>query len=357
MPTLTITAVTHNSVSLSFAGEAADGTNEIQIGIFKDFEFCVAPVITGLARGSTPLIWKLNQATSYYIRVRSRRASGVAEPWSIVYPFRTPVNAAQVTTPAAVMVQPSVVVTPVPITTIASGTSVAGYAVDNLLIDAPVAWRSIHNSSHQFTLRMAPEPIDTIALLQSNIPEDATVTFAAGTTTAYSGYTSGALPFRASANVPGRPGYHGLFRLPAAQSFEHWRVTIAANCPGSLLHLEHAVFGKNRVTKNMAADKNEVGVDLGSLERLRSGNPNRIRGARMRRVDFDLAALTEAQYETQYGDLHWRVGGTDPVLIVPNSKSGAFLHDRILYGAITAGRAVNSYSPYFTRNFAIDSLI
>src|SRR3546814_11086055 len=84
----------------------------ILIGIFKYFEFCVCPVITGIARGSTPTIQKLNQATSYYIRVRSRRASGVAEPWSIVYPFRTPVNAAQVTTPAAVMVPPSIVVTP-----------------------------------------------------------------------------------------------------------------------------------------------------------------------------------------------------------------------------------------------------
>src|SRR3546814_1375501 len=100
------------------------------------------------------------QATSYYIRVRSRRASGVAEPWSIVYPFRTPVNAAQVTTPAAVMVQPSIVVTPVPITSITSATSVAGFAVDNLLIDAPVAWRSTHATTHTFTARMAPEPID-----------------------------------------------------------------------------------------------------------------------------------------------------------------------------------------------------
>src|SRR3546814_5375042 len=79
------------------------------------------------------------------------------------------------------------------------------------------------------------------------------------------------------------PGYHGLFRLPAAVSKEYWRVDITATLPGNLLHLEHAVFGKNRVTKNMAADKNEVGVDLGSLERLRSGNPNRIRGYRMRR--------------------------------------------------------------------------
>src|SRR3546814_15822812 len=75
----------------------------------------------------------------------------------------------------------------------------------------------------------------------------------------------------ASANVPGRPGYHGLFRLPAAVSKEYWRVDITATLPGNLLPLEHAVFGKNRVTKNMAADKNEVGVDLGSLERLRRG--------------------------------------------------------------------------------------
>src|SRR3546814_5716864 len=73
------------------------------------------------------------------------------------------------------MVQPSIVVTPVPITSITSATSVAGFAVDNLLIDAPVAWRSTHATTHTFTARMAPEPIDTIALLQSNIPEDATV--------------------------------------------------------------------------------------------------------------------------------------------------------------------------------------
>src|SRR3546814_10334097 len=92
----------------------------------------------------------------------------------------------------------------------------------------------------------------------------------------------------ASANVPGRPGYHGLFRLPAAVSKEYWRVDITATLPGNLLHLEHAVFGKNRVTKTMAADKNEVGVDLGSHERLHSGNPNRIRGYWMRRVAFDL---------------------------------------------------------------------
>src|SRR3546814_17065308 len=95
-------------------------------------------------------------------------------------------------------------------------------------------------------------------------------------------------------------------RLRGDVSKEKWSVEITATHTGNLLHLEHAVFGKNRVTKNMADDKNEVGVDLGSLERLRSGNPNRIRGYRMRRVDFALAALTEATYEKQYGILEQR---------------------------------------------------
>src|SRR3546814_17730774 len=97
---------------------------------------------------------------------------------------------------------------------------------------------------------MAPEPIDTIALLQSNIPGDATVLIRVGTTSATADANYGPYPFRASANVPGRPGYHGLFRLPAAVSKEYWRVDITATLPGNLLQLEHAVFGKNRVTKN-----------------------------------------------------------------------------------------------------------
>src|SRR3546814_13124889 len=83
---------------------------------------------------------------------------------------------------------------------------------------------------------MAPEPIDTIALLQSNIPEDATVLIRVGTTSATADANYGPYPFRASATVPGRPGYHGLFRLPAAVSKEYWRVDIKATPPGHHQH-------------------------------------------------------------------------------------------------------------------------
>src|SRR3546814_16308820 len=136
------------------------------------------------------------------------------------------------------MVQPSIVVTPVPITSITSATSVAGFAVDNLLIDAPVAWRSTHATTHTFTARMAPEPPDTNALLQSNIPEDAPVLIRVGPPSATADANYGPYPFRAPANVPGWPGYHGIFRLPAARSKDDWRVDIHAYTPGNPLHPE-----------------------------------------------------------------------------------------------------------------------
>src|SRR3546814_15703140 len=123
---------------------------------------------------SSDLIQKLNQATSYYIRVRSRRASGVAEPWSIVYPFRTPVNAAQVTTPAAVMVQTSIFITPVPTTSITSAPSVAGFAVDTFIIDAPTAWRTTHAKTHTSTSRTPPDPNHPPSAPPINIPQHST---------------------------------------------------------------------------------------------------------------------------------------------------------------------------------------
>src|SRR3546814_21052293 len=100
-------------------------------------------------------------------------------------------------------------------------------------------------TTHTFTARMAPEPIDTIALLQSNIPEDATVLIRVGTTSATADANYGPYPFRASANVPGRQGYHGLFRLPAAVSKEYWRVGIHAPLTGQPLHLKDTDFGEN----------------------------------------------------------------------------------------------------------------
>ena len=75
----------------------------------------------------------------------------------------------------------------------------------------------------------------------------------------------------------------------------------------------------------------------------------------MRRVEFDISMMTEAQYELAYGDLHRFEN--EAVLVVPNSKTGAFLHDRILFGDLRGSRTVNPFTPRYTRSFTIESLI
>ena len=220
-------------------------------------------------------------------------------------------------------------------------------------------WRSTPAANvASFLARMAKQPVNTIALLMSNAPEATTVQVKAGNTTATTDYTATTVAFRASANLAARPGYHALIQLPSAQSYPYWRVNI--NLPAGFtgpFHLEHAVFGLNRTTKNHSIDKSESPLDLGSYERGRSGIPQRQQGLRGRRVEFEISMLNQTQFETNYGDLPRRVGATSPVLVVPNAKSGAWLHDRILYGVLVSGKATNPASPVFTRSFTIDSIL
>ena len=137
----------------------------------------------------------------------------------------------------------------------------------------------------------------------------------------------------------------------------YWRIEITANSLfGRILHIEHAVFGWNRATKNHSVDKSETPYDNGTLQRLRSGVPDRTRGLRGRRADFDISMISEQQDQLIYQDLAYEVGTTDPVLVIPNSKAGAFLHDRILFGTINM-KIANPVSPRYTRSFSIESIL
>lgn len=355
-----INAVTPTTVTLALTGLEADGTIDVQFSINPDFEYCVCPILLQVPRATPAQFDSLNQSTTYFVRARSRRASGTLSAWSDIATFRTPESAPQDTAPAAVMIEPALIVVPNHVLEFSCPTAMSGSPASNLGKDSPVPLRAMMAANTcTINARMGPDPVDTIALLMTNLPEAATVQFMAGPTSAVASYTSPVFPFRASPNVPGRPGYHGLFRLPEAVSFPFWRaiITVAAPLPHNVLHVEHMIFGRNRTTRNHSTDKSESGLDLGSVDRSRSGVPNRVTGYKMRRVEFELSGLTEAQYETQFGDFVWRVGGTTPILVAPNSKAGAFLHDRLLYGVVTAGRVVNPASPRYTRSFTIDSLI
>ncbi len=353
---LTVTSATATAIYFTLSNLAVDGVVEMQVSTRPDFKLNVCPIFT-LPLGPEQAIAKVNQNADYYLRARSRRASGALEDWSPVAGARTGESAPRDLAPGQVLIEPALVVVPSPVLEWSAVSEIAGFPAANLGRDSPVAWRSSNGDSHTLYARLAPTPIDTVALLMSNAPEDATVVVAAGNAKGATSWSSGFLPFRASANLPGRPGYHALIRLPDPQAYPWWQIGIGANCPGAVFHLEHAVFGLARVSKNHANDRTETPVDLGVLERARSGVPQRTIGYRMRRADFEIAMMTQAQYESLYGDLGRLVGATEPALVVPNSRPGSFLHDRILYGAITGGRASNPSSPVFSRSFTIDSLV
>lgn len=365
MPQIGLTApsTTTTTVTLAFTAMASDGTIDVQIGVRPDFQNCVAPIFQ-VPRATPVTLNGLNQDTPYYVRARSRRASGALEDWSVTEVFRTALASSPDLSVPQVMIMPAMLVVPNPVMDWTADSSVAGFPADNMGFDAPVGWQSAGQTIgtdriFSFLVRMAPAPVDTIALLMSNLPEAARVQLKAGNTTTTIEYTSATFPFRASNNLGARPGYHGLIQLPAAQTFPYWRVTIT--CPSlgipGVIHLQHAIFGKNRVTKNHSVDKVEQPIDYGVLQRGRTGIPQRALGLRARRVDFDISLLKQADFETTYGDLTTRVGNTDPVLVVPNARSGTFFHDRILYGAITASKTVNNASPVFTQSFSVESII
>lgn len=359
---LSATATGSTTASFSFSGIGGGATAiDLQISTRPDFSFCVCPIYR-IGTGSSYTAPGLNQATRYYARARTRFATSV-EAWSNVEGFYTTLAASQATAPATVMIEPALIVVPEPAIETSVANLVAGFPASNLFVDSPVAMRKTADSAGAFAIAMrtAGGPADVVALLNTNLPEAAQIevrfaTSLANLTNGGHTFSSGILAARASANLPGRPGYHSLVRLAAAQPAPWIRVAITnADLPGAMLHVEHLVVGLNRVTKNHALDKTETPAPTTSVDRRRSGVVDRVRGLPMRKVDMELSNLTEAQYETVYGDL-WR-RENDAVLVVPNTKSGGFLHDRILLGDLAGGRTTNPSSPRYSRSVSINSII
>lgn len=355
--------ITQTQARINFTGIAGAATDlALQFSIRPDFKFAIAPVHVIAGKPANATVPGLTPSTSYYVRAREL-INGVGQAWTDKIAFRTAEGPAPVLDPVSITHDKAMIVVPQPVVSWSADNTVAGYPVQNLGYDAPVGWRSKPAGNvHAFTAAIAPEPIDTIALLMSNVAIDATVTIKAANSAADAqgspAFTHGPVPFRASERIYGRLGYHALVRLPGAQSYSHWRVEITSTLFGNLLELQHAIFGKNRATKFHAVDKTRTVVDLGNMTRTRSGGPQRALGWRLRREEFEIAAMREGEYQANYEDLDQRVGTTEPVLVVPNSKEGQYLHDRILYGTLGQGsRSSNLRGPLFTKSFSVDSIV
>lgn len=364
MTFITPTSVSTTSAELAFGGVPAGSLLiEVQYSFRHDFSWCVSPVIRS-ASLATMTLGGLNQAARYFMRARAVSTSGDEEDWGPIVGIATGTGTLRSLSPANIMIEPALIIPPEPVLEWAADNEDAGYPARALGRDDPnSSWWADISGTAAFEARMSGAPIDTIAILETCASEAAQVKVKAGFNTAdiRSGspsYSTGFLPFRASANLPGRKGYHCLVRLPSPQMFPYWRVEISGAMPGSLFVATYAVFGLARSTKNFAVDsKSETLLDMGSVERDRSGNVARTSGYRGRAVDFEIVNMTEAQYEAAFEQVRWLVGTTEPALVIPNSKPGPFLHDRILYGQLSAGRATNTVSPRFSSQFSVQSLI
>ncbi len=351
---------TATEVTISTLGFPASGTMEYQVSPRADFAFCVCPIYSSTPSTSLT-IGGLNQRCTYFFRFRSRGTNGIAGAWSNVIAIRTADGGAQAIAPAAIMITPAIFVVPeVPIS-IEGTSTIAGFPAINVLRDAAVGWKATRPDQYSWIdAQFGGQPIDTIAVLNTNLPEACAILIQAAPTFESYAANDGSVvnlyvgAFRASPNLPGRMGYHGIFQF-APTTLPWIRVAFGNGKTANTTYVEHIIFGRNRVTKNHSLDKSETPQPKTSSDRLRTGAPDRVFGLPMRKVDFELQMLTEAQYETVYGDLWQREG--EPVFVVPNSKSGGFLHDRMLYGDLQGGRIVNPSSPRYNRQFSILSII
>lgn len=359
-------AAAHNSGTIDLVGFAAvDSRMDLQISTRPDFRFGLAPIKTNQVQAAQVVITGLVQRTRYYVRARERNAAGnVIGDWTNVVAFYTPNADALDVTPAGVMVRPGFLVVPEYVQQWIAGDEQAGHPASNLGTDSPNdQWWSIAALPYTLEVELSGAPVDTIALLETNLPRAATWSVKAGNSLANvrggaPAYSTAPQQFHASPNIGGKHGYHGLIRLPAPQAYRFWRVEIAGAAASlGILNAAYAVFGLARTAKNIAADKLEAAMDLGGLDRTREGNPDRRVGFKMRKVDFEIALMSEAQWETQFADLHRLIGLTEPALVVPNSKEGSFLHDRILFGPVSTMRTTQPFTPRFTKQLSVESLI
>lgn len=360
---LTFDNLTATSVRLNFAAIAGDATQlRIQVSPSPKFVFAAGHDFkAGVA--AQHVLQGLNQHQTYFARAHEITAAGAQRAWSPTIGFRTPAGAARNLDKPAVFLEPALIVVPEKILAIEVAGQVPGYAGINLLHDGPAPARITgvgEGPVYTIYVQHAGAPVDTIGLLGTNAAEAMTVSISAGASKAAADNAVpvvAGVPFRASPNLPGRFAYHGLFRLPAPVSAPWIRIQLQGQLPGLTLEAKYLAIGKALQTKRYAADKRESFEDLGVLERDYLGVPDRLDGIRMRSVEFEISTIDETIYETTYADLHDRAGYTDPVLVVPNSKEGAFLHDRILFGAMSGGQTANPVSRFYSRRFKVNSII
>lgn len=352
---VTATAPTTQGWTVTFTGVTSELTFEVEFNRSPDFasdESIIWPIATN------PLnVIRQPAGTQFYMRGRSKTPTVGA--WTPTVLVRTADPAA----PGAYSgfsIEPAILVVPEPIVNLSATIQQSGYPASNLLNDDPTAsWRQPSASGPVLTFETSGTPIDVVALLGTLTSNGAQWRIRAGGTAAEAAhetaapYDSGQIIFHTNAGLANKRYYHGVHRLPAPVTHRFWNITLVSF---NLLLAKHLVVGLARKSVNYSRGAGSAAADLGKMARTRFGTPDRTRGWRSRSVDFELSWLTEAEFETKWSDLWHRVGTTDPVLALPNSKQNVYLNDRVAFGNISSMRSENVRSSRYIQSIEIASL-
>jgi len=365
IPTLTLVAATTSQLQFSFNNPNGAGANyTVELNRAEDFssDDSIFLQVNNVAAGSANgfIFPGLPSGTTWYARLIS--AAGERSPVVI---GATSV-AALTTTYTGYSIAKALLVVPVGIVNPRAGGSngtygLSGFPAANLLRPDPASTFQMRNNdagvSGTIFFETSGEPIDVVALLGHNQPDDVTWEIHHSKTAIFNGADDTILPYttmRVSPSIGQRQSYHSFARLPSPTTDRFWAINIIS----SSRHLiaRNLVLGRARETTN--ADKGAgYGVnDLGSATRTRFGVLDSVRGWRGKVVDFAMSWISETEFQAKWADLPGLVGTTKAVLAIPNSKRNIHLNDRIAFGNITQMRGENVQSFKYSQTIEINSI-
>lgn len=354
MTTLAITGRTNDQIVVTIGAGGGETHFEVEANRAADFGSDESLVRSALAAGAQPFNG-LPAGTPFFFR--ARKTNGGNGPWTPTVMIATlpPAAAAPYAGPS---IEPGILVLPEPIVSIECAQTVVGSDPAFLLDDDPMAVLHATGSPVVIEFCTAGRPVDTIALMGTMCSDTATIAYRSATTqanlTAAPNTNIAAAAFRASAGLGERRGYHSFKRLPATVDDPWWRLTITHLAPEFIAR--NLVIGLARSSVNYSRGAGQSYLDMGSLSRNRFGTPDRVEGWRGRSMDVGFSWLSEAEFEAKYQYIDALVGGTKPVLLIPNAKPNAYFHDRMGFGNLEQSRAEVMRSSKHQRTLELRSI-
>lgn len=350
---------TQTSLSLNTGGAAAgENVFEIEINRSEDFVSDESIFLENLPIGSVT-INNLPSGTTYFLRHRSTNLSQPGA-WSNVVNMST-LPATPDGPYEGSSIGPSVVVIPeyTKIQSFNQSAIVAGSDPSALLMTDPNSVLAIRGDvDPAIIIETSGQPYDCVALLGCFCGPQFRVRYSFSNNIA--GLNNASLQFETelhpSSSLGRKRSYHGVYFLNTPVNFQYIRINIISGTAPPQALMRNFIIGLQKKTQNYVRGSSEDGTDLGSIDRNILGSEFTVSGWRGRQASFGLEWLDETEYYSKWNDLDQRVGQTKPILAIPNSAPNQYIHDRILFGELTASTGEHTRARKYARNFEINSI-